>query len=270
MKLDEIAPDHILTPFRMPPDADHLLLQPIRAARGRLRIAQGRAQEAIADLLNCGTWLEAWPIKNPSVAPWRSGAALALNQVGEHERAQQFAAEEVALAAPLDQPRAHGIALRALARVEQSTDRIDLLQAAIAQLERSAARLEHAHALIDYGAALRRNGHRADAREPLRQGLDLAHHCRAPVLAERARQELLATGARPRRSALTGRDALTPTEARVANMAAQGHSTPEIAQALFITPKTVETHLAHTYQKLDIHSRAELARALSEKHNSGA
>ena len=120
------------------------------------------------------------------------------------------------------------------------------------------------------GAALRRNGHRADAREPLRQGLDLAHHCRAPVLAERARQELLATGARPRRPALTGRDALTPTEARVANMAAQGHSTPEIAQALFITPKTVETHLAHTYQKLDIHSRAELARALSEKQNSGA
>jgi DNA-binding CsgD family transcriptional regulator len=113
-------------------------------------------------------------------------------------------------------------------------------------------------------------GHRADAREPLRQGLDLAHRCRAPLLAERGRQELLATGARPRRPAVTGRDALTPTEARVANMAARGQSTPEIAQTLFVTPKTVETHLAHTYQKLDIHTRAELARALSEKHNPGA
>ncbi len=160
-------------------------------------------------------------------------------------------------------PRAYGMALRTLAVVEQTTDRIDLLEVAIAQLERSEARLEHARALIDYGAALRRTGHRADARRPLRQGLDLAYHCRAPVLAERAHEELLATGARPRRPAVTGRDALTSTEARVANLAAQGHSTPEIAQALFVTPKTVETHLAHTYQKLNIHARTELAHALS-------
>ena len=267
-RLDEA--DRVLAPYRIPPDADHLLLQPIRTARGRLRIAQGRAQEAVTDLLTCGSWLEAWPVKNPSFVPWRSGAALALNHAGEHERARQLAAEEVALAEPLDLPRAHGIALRTLALVERTTDRIDLLKTAIAELERSAARLEHAHALIDFGAALRRMGHRADARKPLREGLDLAHHCRAPALAERARQELLATGARPRRPALTGHDALTPTEARVANMAAQGHSTPEIAQALFITPKTVETHLGHTYQKLDIHNRAELARALSPRHNSDA
>ena len=267
-RLDEA--DRVLARYRIPPDADHLLLQPIRAARGRLRIAQGRAQEAVTDLLACGSWLEAWPVENPSFVAWRSGAALALNLAGEYERARQLAAEEVALAKPLDLARAHGIALRTLALVEKTTDRIDLLQAAIAQLERSAARLEHARTLIDFGAALRRKGHRRDAREPLRQGLDLAHHSRAPVLAERARQELLATGARPRRPAATGRDALTPTEARIANMAAHGQSTPEIAQALFVTPKTVETHLAHTYQKLDIHTRVELARALSEKHNSRA
>jgi DNA-binding CsgD family transcriptional regulator len=102
----------------------------------------------------------------------------------------------------------------------------------------------------------------------LRQALDLAHHCGAPVLTERAHQELLAAGARPRRPALTGRDALTPTEARVANLAAQGHSTPEIAQALFVTPKTIETHLAHSYQKLDIHTRAELTHALSRQHDA--
>ena len=267
-RLDEA--DRRLARYRISPDADHLLLQPIRAARARLRIAQGRTQEAVTDLLMCGSWLDAWPVKNPGLVPWRSGVALALHHAGDHERARQLAAEEVTLAEPLDLPRAHGIALRALALVEQTTHRIDLLKVAIAQLERSAARLEHARALIDLGAALRRMGHRADAREPLRQGLDLAHGCRAPLLAERARQELLATGARPRRPAVTGRDALTPTEARVANMAARGQSTPEIAQTLFVTPKTVETHLAHTYQKLDIHTRAELARALSEKHNAGA
>jgi DNA-binding CsgD family transcriptional regulator len=265
-RIDEA--DHILAQYRIPPDADHFLLQPIRAARGRLRIVQGRTEEAITDLLTCGNWLETWPVKNPSFVPWRSGVALALNQAGEHERGRQLAAEEVALAEPLGQPRAYGVALRTLALIEQGADRIDLLQAAIANLECSAARLEHARALIDYGAALRRAGHRADARKPLRQGLDFAHHCRAPVLAERARQELLATGARPRRPALTGRDALTPTEARVANMAAVGQSTPEIAQALFITPKTVETHLAHAYQKLDIHTRAELTHALSHQHDA--
>src|SRR5262249_2274268 len=108
------------------------------------------------------------------------------------------------------------------------------------------------------------SGHRADARKPLREGLDLAHRCGATALTQRAREELKATGARPRRHVLTGRDALTPTEARVAQMAAQGHSTPEIAQALFVTPKTIETHLAHTYQKLNIHSRTELPQALNE------
>ena len=124
--------------------------------------------------------------------------------------------------------------------------------------------LEYAQALIDYGAALRRSGHRMDARKPLREGLDLAHRCGATVLSDRARHELLATGARPRRPLLRGRDALTPTEARVADMAAHGLSSPEIAQALFVTPKTIETHLGHVYQKLDIHSRAELPRALSQ------
>ena len=84
------------------------------------------------------------------------------------------------------------------------------------------------------------------------------------MLTQRARQELKATGARPRRHALSGRDALTPTEARVAQMAAQGQSTPEIAQALFVTPKTIETHLAHTYQKLDIHTRTQLTQTLNQ------
>ena len=267
-RLDEA--DRRLARYRIPSDADHLLLQPIRAAR---RAAANRSRPGSGGRdrpAHVRQLADAWPVKNPGLVPWRSGVALALHRAGDDERARQLAAEEVRLAEPLDLPRAHGIALRALALVEQTTDRIDLLKVAIAQLERSAARLEHARALIDFGAALRRLGHRADAREPLRQGLDLAHGCRAPLLAERARQELLATGARPRRPSVTGRDALTPTEARVANLAAGGQSTPEIAQTLFVTPKTVETHLAHTYQKLDIHTRAELARALSEKHNTGA
>ena len=255
--------DRVLDPFRIALEADHLLAQPILAARARLRLAQGRGREAVRDMLTCGKWLEAWPVMNPSHIPWRSGAALALDHTGEHEHAHQLATEEVTLAEGLRQPRAVGIAVRTLALIEPSSDRADMLQAAIAQLERSPARLEHARALVDHGTALRHAGHRADARTPLRDGLDLAHRCGATVLAERARQELLATGARPRRPALIGRDALTPTETRIAEMAAQGLTTPEIANALFVTPKTVETHLGHAYQKLDIHSRAELPHALS-------
>jgi len=156
------------------------------------------------------------------------------------------------------------MALRAHGLIEPGGDSTDLLQEAATHLERSPAQLEHARALVDYGAAIRRNGYRADARKPLREGLDLAHRCGATALTQRAREELKATGARPRRQVLSGRDALTPTEARVAHMAAEGQSTPEIAQALFVTPKTIETHLSHTYQKLHIHQRADLIEALHQ------
>jgi DNA-binding CsgD family transcriptional regulator len=240
------------------------MLQPIQASAARLKIAQGRTGEGADQLLVCGNWLETWGAKNPGLVAWRSNVALALNQLENPDRAEELAAEEVALARALGQPRALGIALRAFGLLERGTSGIDLLGQAVAELEHSPAQLEHARALIDYGAALRRNGHRTEARKPLRQGLDLAHRCGASVLGERARQELLAAGARPRRPVLSGRDSLTPAETRVADMAAQGLSTPEIAQALFVTPKTVETHLGHVYQKLDIHSRGELPRALSQ------
>jgi DNA-binding CsgD family transcriptional regulator len=129
-------------------------------------------------------------------------------------------------------------------------------------LARSGAALEHSRALVDFGSALRRAGRRTEARVPLREGLELAIRCGAERLAERARDELLATGAHPRRDRLSGPEALTPSERRVARMAAEGRSNPEIAQALFLTRRTVETHLTHAYRKLGIGSREELAAAL--------
>lgn len=254
----------LLAPYEAAHQGDHLLLQPIHAAAARLRIARGLTREAGHKLLACGHWLEAWGVKNPSDVAWRSAYALALNHPEDATRARDLAAEEVSIARALGQPRTLGIALRALGLLERGDGGIDLLRQAVAELERSPARLEHARALVDYGAALRHNRHRADAREPLRTGLDLAHLSGATALAQRARQELQATGARPRRPMLRGRDALTPTETRVADMAARGLTTREIAQALFVTPKTVETHLSHAYQKLNIHSRAELPHGLSQ------
>lgn len=247
---------------------DHLMIQPVIAARGRLAIAQGRPDDGARDLLAAGGWLDRWPVHNPSVVPWRSSLARAIPHPEERERAKQLANEEVAHARGLAQPRSHGIALRAAALLEQPATTIDLLREATSVLEGSQSRLEHARALTDLGAALRRAGHRTNAREPLAQGLDMAHRCGAIALAVRARTELLATGARPRRVALSGHDALTATERRIADMAADGQTTPEIAQALFVTTKTIETHLGHAYQKLNIHSRKELAHALFQPHGA--
>jgi DNA-binding CsgD family transcriptional regulator len=92
--------------------------------------------------------------------------------------------------------------------------------------------------------------------------MDGAHRCGAVALADRAADELRATGARPRRRSLTGRDALTAAERRVAALAAAGHSNRQIAQELFITIATVETHLRRVYRKLGVDGRAGLAGAL--------
>ena len=90
------------------------------------------------------------------------------------------------------------------------------------------------------------------------------------LLARRAQAELQAAGARPRRPALTGPDALTPTEHRVATLAAAGHSNPDIAQQLYVTRRTVETHLTHAFQKLDITNRDQLAACLAGDHETRA
>jgi DNA-binding NarL/FixJ family response regulator len=82
---------------------------------------------------------------------------------------------------------------------------------------------------------------------------------------DRARRELIDAGARPRRTPLSGPDALTPSERRVADMACEGLSNRQIAQALFLSLKTIETHLTHIYQKLDITSRRQLASALGDE-----
>jgi DNA-binding NarL/FixJ family response regulator len=138
----------------------------------------------------------------------------------------------------------------------------DQRQRPVAVIDGSAARLEQAHALATLGGALRRSGHRADARDALREGLELAVECDADALAMRAHDELVAAGARPRRDPIESRSNLTASELRVARMAAEGLTNREIAQAVFLTEKTIEVHLTRVYRKLEIRSRSQLARAL--------
>jgi DNA-binding CsgD family transcriptional regulator len=195
---------------------------------------------------------------------WRSQAALALLQLGRSEEAAPLAEQELALARAWGAPRALGAALRAAGLVAGGKQGLALLQEAVEVLADSPAKLEQAKARTELGAALRRANHRARARDQLRRAVELATICGASPLAARAESELLATGARPRRIALSGLESLTPSERRVAEMAAEGPTNREIAQALFVTPKTVEVHLSSVYRKLGIGSRSQLAGALSE------
>jgi DNA-binding NarL/FixJ family response regulator len=137
----------------------------------------------------------------------------------------------------------------------------------VAVLESSPALLERAHSLAEFGAALRRSGERAAARDPLARALDLAARCGARPLAGRVRDELKAAGARPRRPWRTGVEALTPSELRVARLAAEGRSNREIACELYVTLKAVEGHLARAYAKLRIERRAQLPHALGDRKN---
>jgi DNA-binding CsgD family transcriptional regulator len=132
-------------------------------------------------------------------------------------------------------------------------------------LEPTPARYELALALADLGRHLRRAGRPGEARAPLRRAIDLAQRSGAVPLSDQARQDLLATGARPRRTALTGPDALTSAERRVAGLAADGTSNRQIAQHLFITLPTVETHLRHAFHKLGITSRSGLPAQLASR-----
>jgi DNA-binding CsgD family transcriptional regulator len=231
-------------------------------ARARLLIASGRAAEAVAPLREVG---ELTIIDNPSYVPWRSTLAAAL---GPGLEAAQVADDELARARQLGQPRGIAGALRAVAAAGQSDEPVVVLAEAVALLRESPARLELARALCDLGAAQRRRGERMAAREPLREAAELARACGAAPLAARARDELMATGARPRRARFAGAEALTPSELRVAELAASGLTNREIAQSLFVTAKTVGTHLGHIYAKLGLRgaeAREQLGAALRER-----
>jgi DNA-binding CsgD family transcriptional regulator len=245
-------------------DSDALPYELVLHTRGCLRAAIGDDRGGLEDLLAGGRFSLGWGQKNPAVVPWRSEAALVASRLEEHDLARKLAGEELEIARRFGAPRAIGIALRAQALVAADTTTEPLLRDAVDVLDGCDARLELARALVDLGAVVRREGRRTHAREMLRRGLELTARCGAQRLSARAQDELLATGARPRRVALSGVESLTPSERRIARLAAEGHTNRMIAQALFITETTVEGHLARAYDKLGVRSRTRLPDALGE------
>jgi DNA-binding CsgD family transcriptional regulator len=237
--------------------------QVVREVRAALALAEGRPQEALAELSTYARWEQQAGLGR-GVVPfaWRTPAALAHLQLGRVDDARQLATTEVELARGVGAGPRLGAALRAYALVNDAADATALLEEAAEVLERSGACLEHARTLVDLGAALRARGRRAAAIERLRLARDEAHRCGATSLVDAAAVELRRAGSRPRRIALTGPQSLTPSERRVTELAAQGMSNRQIAQALFVTLRTVELHLSHSYRKLGISSREQLGGAL--------
>jgi DNA-binding CsgD family transcriptional regulator len=200
-------------------------------------------------------------IVNPIDTPVRSHRAVALYHLGRREEGVALAAESLELARRWGAPGGLARALRVLGTLERE-DGLGHLRDAVDAAEGSVARLEHAKALVALGTSLRRSRRPSEAREPLRRGLELAEALGAKAVSACARHELHAAGARPRTTALTGPDALTPAERRVAERAAAGQTNRVIAEALFVTTKTVELHLRNAYRKLGVRSRGELDGAL--------
>ncbi|MGH3225355.1 MAG: helix-turn-helix transcriptional regulator [Streptosporangiaceae bacterium] len=158
-----------------------------------------------------------------------------------------------------------GAALRIRAMVSGDGLDLALLEESARVLEEPrASSLELARTLCELGAAQRRSGQRVRSREALRKALDLAHHSGAVVIEQRAHEELLASGARPRRPVLQGADALTPSEQRIASLMAKSMTSRNIAETLYLTISTVEWHRRNIYRKLDVASREGLRDAMAE------
>ncbi|HMJ36964.1 MAG TPA: AAA family ATPase [Baekduia sp.] len=238
--------------------------------RGQLRFEQGRFEEAAADFLQAERLSICWGAIGIPAPPARILAALALAAKGDREHARPLAEAALAHARHFGAPTLVSRALRASAMTLDGASRLAALEEAVAVLDGSPARLVRAEALADLGAALRRLRRDVDARPPLREALELARRCGAVGLAKVAFDELAATGERVRRYTPIGVESLTPSQRRVAELAASGMTNRQIAQTLFLTVKTIESHLAAAYDNLGIRSRQQLPAALSRQPSRGS
>ncbi|MGI5154024.1 AAA family ATPase [Microbispora sp. CA-102843] len=236
---------------------------------GRLHLARGRARDGLRVLLECGRRLTSSGIANPACVPWGTNAVLAYMLFGEQAAARIVAERELELAHAWGSPTTIARALSAGSVAYEGTTRLKMLHEAVDLLHNRASRLEYTRALVRLGIALLQTGDDQKARDTLAAGLRLANDCGAVRLAGLADKHLTATGARSPRVRQDGEHPLTTGERRVTDLVLQGMSNLEVAIALSISKRTVDTHLARIYRKLGIHTRAELAAILTALSSSG-
>lgn len=236
---------------------------------GRLNLAAGDPDAALTQFERSASIAAANGVLNPAFAEWRLGRSSALLAVGRDEEAAELAAANLELARAFDAPLPLAAALRGAARFADGRRRIALLEEAAQVIEPTQAEVERCRVLVAFGSALRPHDI-GRSREVLRTAADRATRVGLAGLAQQARDGLRATGARPRRLQLSGAEALTPSERRVADLAAEGSTNTQISDLLCVSLKTVESHLSRTYRKLGVTSRAQLAEALDAGAVDGA
>jgi DNA-binding CsgD family transcriptional regulator len=238
-------------------------VQYARWASSILHNGLGRYDEALAAAKDASDdapelFVSAWALSELIEAADRSGqrelADSGLRRLTEHVRAS-----------PTDWGL--GIVARSGALLSEGKEAERQFREAIERLDRTRLRPERARAHLLYGEWLRRENRRVEAREQLRVAYDMLVGIGMEAFAERARNELLATGGKVRKRSAETRDDLNDQERQIAQLARGGLSNPEIGARLFLSPRTVEWHLHKVFGKLGIRSRRELVNALPSVAN---
>jgi DNA-binding CsgD family transcriptional regulator len=252
------------------PVPENVIFSTLLLIRAHLRLVQGDLERGLEDYQLLSTLTRKMGLGVGPALIISPAVARALVASEKREQALELGDEMMRRAVHWGAPTSVACATRAAAAARGGAEAVAMLEKAAAALDGSPPNLERARALADLGEALRRAGRRVEARKPLREAFQLARRCGAAGLAKRASAELEATGATVRRYTPIGIESLTPSERRVAELAASGLTNRQIAQALYVTVKTVEAHLSGAYGKLDIASRRELPDALAPRSPRGA
>jgi DNA-binding CsgD family transcriptional regulator len=232
------------------------------AALGELELGLGRAGEAVGHFEHQQRLLTALSITDVDLSPAPELVDVYL-RLGRRREAADVAGPFQSAAAVKGQPWSLARACRCRGLLSEDREIVGAFEAALGYHAQTPDEFETARTRVAYGARLRRARNRVLAREQLEAALSVFERLDAEPWAELTRTELAATGVTARRRDPSTIDELTPQELQIALLLADGRTTREAAAALFLSPKTVEYHLRHVYQKLGIHSRAELATAIS-------
>jgi DNA-binding CsgD family transcriptional regulator len=224
---------------------------------GWVALVEGDADAAKDHFASAAELAERCGAHNPAVTSWRAGCARALGKHGDLRSARDVAHQGVDLARTFGAPGPLAIALGGLAAARPENS-VELLDEAVIAADQSGEALLSITSRLELGRALRHRGEDQRAVDVLRAAGDLAHHFQSPAISDSVVTQLRACGSRPARLALRGIESLTPAQLRTVQLAAEGATNVEIAAALFISIKTVESHLARAYRKLGVKARTEL------------
>jgi len=232
------------------------------AALGELELGLGDAARAAEHFEHQQQLLRDWAISDADLWP-AVELTEAYTRLGLVDQAQRVATEYLAAARAKGQPWPLARALRCQGLLAEVADFPAYFEQALRLHEQTPDEFETARTRLAFGERLRRARNRVLAREQLRAAADTFERFDARPWADRARAELAATGETRRRGDPSTIDELTPQELQIALLLAAGKTTRETATALFLSPKTVEYHLGHVYQKLGVHSRDRLGQMLA-------